>query len=80
MILYIKMICSPGFLRLVDVLVEMEPIERKAFLQFATGCSSLPPGGLANLHPRLTVVRKVKYTICILYIFTLQRENFLRLI
>ena len=23
-----------------------------------TGCSSLPPGGLANLHPRLTVVRK----------------------
>lgn len=33
--------------------------ERKGFLQFATGCSSLPPGGLANLHPRLTVVRKV---------------------
>lgn len=50
---------SAGFLRLVDVLVEMEPSERKAFLQFATGCSSLPPGGLANLHPRLTVVRKV---------------------
>lgn len=52
-------VCSAGFLRLVDVLVEMEPNERKAFLQFATGCSSLPPGGLANLHPRLTVVRKV---------------------
>ncbi|XP_060803615.1 E3 ubiquitin-protein ligase HECTD1 [Amyelois transitella] len=50
---------SPGFLRLVEVLVEMSPLERKAFLQFATGCSSLPPGGLANLHPRLTVVRKV---------------------
>ncbi|XP_061382939.1 E3 ubiquitin-protein ligase Ufd4 isoform X3 [Danaus plexippus] len=50
---------SPGFLRLVDVLVEMSIRERKAFLQFATGCSSLPPGGLANLHPRLTVVRKV---------------------
>lgn len=50
---------SPGFLRLVDVLVEMSWQERKAFLQFATGCSSLPPGGLANLHPRLTVVRKV---------------------
>lgn len=30
----------------------------QAFLQFTTGCSSLPPGGLANLHPRLTVVRK----------------------
>ncbi|CAG9113730.1 unnamed protein product [Plutella xylostella] len=50
---------SPGFLRLVQVLVEMSRRERKAFLQFATGCSSLPPGGLANLHPRLTVVRKV---------------------
>ena len=23
-----------------------------------TGCGSLPPGGLVNLHPRLTVVRK----------------------
>ena len=28
-------------------------------MQFVTGCSSLPPGGLANLHPRLTVVKKV---------------------
>uniref|UniRef100_A0A1I7ZIA5 E3 ubiquitin-protein ligase n=1 Tax=Steinernema glaseri TaxID=37863 RepID=A0A1I7ZIA5_9BILA len=50
---------SPGFLRFVDVLVDMNASERKAFLQFTTGCSSLPPGGLANLHPRLTVVRKV---------------------
>ncbi len=30
----------------------------QAFLNFATGCPTLPPGGLANLHPRLTVVRK----------------------
>ena len=30
----------------------------QAFTQFVTGCGSLPPGGLANLHPRLTVVRK----------------------
>ncbi|TKR70253.1 hypothetical protein L596_022299 [Steinernema carpocapsae] len=50
---------SAGFLRFVDVLVDMTASERKAFLQFTTGCSSLPPGGLANLHPRLTVVRKV---------------------
>ncbi|XP_050406417.1 E3 ubiquitin-protein ligase HECTD1 isoform X3 [Patella vulgata] len=50
---------SPGFQRLVNVLVSLSPDQRKAFLQFATGCSSLPPGGLANLHPRLTVVRKV---------------------
>ncbi|KAI6223049.1 BMA-HECD-1, isoform a [Aphelenchoides fujianensis] len=50
---------SAGFLRFVDVVAAMSPAERKAFLQFTTGCSSLPPGGLANLHPRLTVVRKV---------------------
>ena len=43
---------SPGFLRFVYVLVEMTDAERKAFLQFTTGCSSLPPGGLANIHPR----------------------------
>ena len=36
----------------------MSAVERKTFVQFLTGCSSLPPGGLANLHPRLTVVRK----------------------
>ena len=28
------------------------------FVQFVTGSSSLPPGGLSNLHPRLCVVRK----------------------
>ncbi|XP_021929507.1 E3 ubiquitin-protein ligase HECTD1 isoform X4 [Zootermopsis nevadensis] len=50
---------SPGFQRFVSVLVKMSAEERKAFLQFTTGCSSLPPGGLANLYPRLTVVRKV---------------------
>lgn len=50
---------SPGFLRFVNVLLDMNSEERKAFLQFTTGCSSLPPGGLANLYPRLTVVRKV---------------------
>ncbi|KAI1717567.1 HECT-domain (ubiquitin-transferase) domain-containing protein [Ditylenchus destructor] len=49
---------SPGFLHFVDVLVDMNASERKSFLQFTTGCSSLPPGGLANLHPRLTVVKK----------------------
>ncbi|CAJ0562513.1 unnamed protein product, partial [Mesorhabditis spiculigera] len=51
---------SPGFLKFVDVMDGLTPAERKNFLQFATGCSSLPPGGLANLHPRLTVVRKVE--------------------
>lgn len=50
---------SPGFQRFVSVMVDLSSDERKAFLQFTTGCSSLPPGGLANLHPRLTIVRKV---------------------
>jgi len=53
---------SPGFIKFVNVLSEMSGDERKAFLQFTTGCSSLPPGGLANLQPRLTVVRKVDGT------------------
>jgi E3 ubiquitin-protein ligase HECTD1 len=35
---------SPGFLRFVNVLLGLTGPERKAFLQFTTGCSSLPPG------------------------------------
>ena len=50
---------SPAFQRLVNVLVGLTGEQRKAFLQFTTGSSTLPPGGLANLYPRLTVVRKV---------------------
>ncbi|ESO05310.1 hypothetical protein HELRODRAFT_111260 [Helobdella robusta] len=50
---------SPGFQRFVNVMLKMNADQRKSFLQFATGCSSLPPGGLANLQPRLTIVRKV---------------------
>ena len=53
---------SPVFIYFVDVVAAMSATERKSFLQFTTGCSSLPPGGLANLHPRLTVVRKVDGT------------------
>jgi len=56
---YLIQFFSPGFQRFVNVLLSLTGSERKAFLQFATGCSALPPGGLCNLHPRLTVVRKV---------------------
>ena len=35
---------SPAFLKFVNVLVNFTDAERKAFLQFTTGCSSLPPG------------------------------------
>ena len=71
---------SAAFQKFVNVLVNFNGTERKAFLQFTTGCSSLPPGdnlqhnlllkklsskltllpgGLANLSPRLTIVRKI---------------------
>ena len=82
---------SAAFQKFVNVLVNFTASERKAFLQFTTGCSSLPPGrnnalnhfmenpknlrppskltctlrnlhftgGLANLSPRLTIVRKI---------------------
>ena len=49
---------SPAFLMFLDVLLGLDLAEKRAFLTFATGCPTLPPGGLANLHPRLTVVRK----------------------
>lgn len=40
---------SPGFLRFVDVMEALTAQERKNFLQFATGCSSLPPGKFLSL-------------------------------
>ncbi|CAL8097823.1 unnamed protein product [Calicophoron daubneyi] len=49
---------SRGFLMLVDALASFDPIERRAFLRFVTGCPTLPPGGLRNLHPRLKVAKK----------------------
>ena len=35
---------SSAFLKFVNVLVNFTASERKSFLQFTTGCSSLPPG------------------------------------
>lgn len=49
---------SPTFLLLVDVLDGLDVDQRRDFLRFTTGCSSLPPGGLRSLNPRLRVVRK----------------------
>ncbi len=47
--------------RFVNVLVGLNSEERKAFLQFTTGCSSLPPGGLANLHPRYHICHVIAF-------------------
>ncbi|RVW39674.1 E3 ubiquitin-protein ligase UPL4 [Vitis vinifera] len=37
---------------------EFDHEQRRAFLQFVTGAPRLPPGGLASLNPKLTIVRK----------------------
>ena len=37
--------------------IEMDNKERKQFMRFVTGCSSLPPGGLAALQPKMVVVK-----------------------
>ncbi|CAF0873085.1 unnamed protein product [Rotaria sordida] len=51
---------SAGFTKFLNVMLELDGLERKSVVQFITGCSSLPPGGLANLRPRLAVARKVE--------------------
>ena len=45
---------SPAFQKFVNVLVNFTDAERKAFLQFTTGCSSLPPGTLKKHFISLT--------------------------
>jgi len=49
---------SPGYVQFLESLDSFDEEQRRKFLNFATGCPSLPPGGLANLYPRLTVVPK----------------------
>jgi E3 ubiquitin-protein ligase HECTD1 len=49
---------SPGYQHFVDALVQFSPAERREFVMWATGSPSLPPGGIANLYPRITVSKK----------------------
>uniref|UniRef100_A0A7S3VMY1 HECT-type E3 ubiquitin transferase n=1 Tax=Dunaliella tertiolecta TaxID=3047 RepID=A0A7S3VMY1_DUNTE len=49
---------SPVVLSFLEVLSELDLLDQRRFLRFVTGCPRLPPGGLASLQPRLTVVRK----------------------
>ena len=53
---------SPSAAAFLDALASLEPKDRRAFVAWATGCPRLPPGGLAALTPRLTVVRKAPTT------------------
>jgi E3 ubiquitin-protein ligase TRIP12 len=49
---------------------EFTPEQQRAFCQFVTGAPKLPPGGLAVLNPKLTIVRKVlKFLVIALHIF-----------
>ncbi|MCI02067.1 E3 ubiquitin-protein ligase UPL3-like [Trifolium medium] len=41
---------------------EFTPEQQRAFCQFVTGAPKLPPGGLAVLNPKLTIVRKLSST------------------
>ncbi|KAF8096020.1 hypothetical protein N665_0319s0038 [Sinapis alba] len=49
---------SPAVENLLEILHEFDKEQQRAFLQFVTGCPRLPPGGLASLNPKLTIVRK----------------------
>eukprot|EP00762_Andalucia_godoyi_P003367 ANDGO_06627.mRNA.1 E3 ubiquitin-protein ligase UPL3 len=44
---------------LFEVLCELQPEEQALFVKFLTGTPRLPIGGLRNLEPKFTVVRKV---------------------
>ena len=44
---------------LLEVLSELDAVDQRRFLRFVTGTPRLPPGGVASLQPRLTVVRKL---------------------
>ncbi|POO01586.1 Coatomer beta subunit [Trema orientale] len=49
---------SPPVVNLLEIIQEFDKKQRRAFLQFVTGSPRLPPGGLASLNPKLTIVRK----------------------
>ncbi|XP_022767412.1 E3 ubiquitin-protein ligase UPL4-like isoform X5 [Durio zibethinus] len=49
---------SPPIINLLEIIQEFDYAQRRAFLQFVTGAPRLPPGGLASLNPKLTIVRK----------------------
>ncbi|KAG8503728.1 hypothetical protein CXB51_001710 [Gossypium anomalum] len=49
---------SPAIVNLLEIMGEFTPEQQRAFCQFVTGAPRLPPGGLAVLNPRLTIVRK----------------------
>ncbi|RLN45756.1 hypothetical protein BBO99_00008295 [Phytophthora kernoviae] len=60
------MVCDHGYTadsraieNLVSILCELTVDEQRLFVRFVTGANRLPLGGLRNLEPKLTVVRKL---------------------
>ncbi|GMP64288.1 hypothetical protein CsSME_00025634 [Camellia sinensis var. sinensis] len=53
---------SPAIVNLLEIMGEFTPEQQRAFCQFVTGAPRLPPGGLAVLNPKLTIVRKLSAT------------------
>lgn len=49
---------SPAITNLLEIMADFTPEQQYAFCQFVTGAPRLPPGGLAALNPKLTIVRK----------------------
>lgn len=63
------MVCDHGYTaesltiaNLVSILCELSIDEQRLFVRFVTGANRLPLGGLRNLEPKLTVVRKLPET------------------
>lgn len=54
-------VCLLWHSQFLEIMGEFTPEQQRAFCQFVTGAPRLPPGGLAVLNPRLTIVRKVLY-------------------
>ncbi|OEL15032.1 E3 ubiquitin-protein ligase UPL3 [Dichanthelium oligosanthes] len=49
---------SLAIVNFLEIMAEFTPEQQHAFCQFVTGAPRLPPGGLAALNPKLTIVRK----------------------
>ena len=43
---------------LFDIISEMSKEDQRLFIQFITGYAQLPIGGLASLHPKLSIAKK----------------------
>lgn len=61
-----SMVCDHGYTKdskaisdLISILCEFTLDEQRLFVKFVTGANRLPLGGLKNLEPKLTVVRKL---------------------